>query len=323
MPAHFESGVLTDNQPAWHGAGVVVPDEALTKERVFELVPLLASDVIRVPLYGAMEHDGEMIVVDADQYSANVRVLDKAVLGVMGNRYTVCQNEELFDFAESIVDTGGALWKTAGTLKDGKITWGLLQLPGDISIAGVSEERLVPYLMVTNSFDGTSGVQAVVCWTRVVCSNTLAMALREAPRRFSIRHTESLKGRLLEAKQALGVVYAQGKVWEELGATLIKEKLSQRQMSALIAKLLPMTPESVDSKRIRDNIEERRLGMLDTYMLAPNLEAIRGTKWGALNAVVEFEQHHLYQDRDPQRKLQAVTLDSPKYSGRALELLTA
>lgn len=343
MPDYFESGVLTDNEPAWHGAGIVVEDEVLTRERVFELLPLLASPVIKVPLYAAhLDETGNAHVVDTNGHHALVREADHKMLSVVQGRYTICQNDELFDFAEAIVaesaelgnaaeemwlpesarDAGPAVWKTAGTLKDGKVVWGMLRLPGDIEIAGVPGERVVPYLSVRNTFDRSAGVSAAVHWTRIVCANTLGAAFNEAPRSFSIRHTESLKGRLLEARKALGMTYTYGHALADLGAELMRVDVSPRQFKRYLRDLIPLTVEAVESKKVRDNLMGLRDGLFHVYDTSANLQNIKGTAWGAYQATVEWEQHHRYPERTPDQRLKAM-FDGSEYAPRALELLTA
>jgi phage/plasmid-like protein (TIGR03299 family) len=323
MPGYFENGVFTDNLPAWHRAGIVVDDEALTKERVFELVPELASEVVQVPLYGMLEHQGEMFVIEAGSHFANVRTLDHKNLGVVGDRYVLVQNDPLFSLAEDIVDQGGAIWKTAGTIKGGSLVWGLLQLPDEIEIGGVSSERMTPYLMVTNSFDGSTGVQIVICWTRVVCWNTWQIAMNEAPRRFSLRHTESVNGRLLEAKEALGIAYKQGEVLQKVGDELIRMPYSQKELDRFLRELVPMPPEALDKTAVRDRVRETREAISTLYAASPNLQGdAAGTRWAALQAVIEFEQHYLYASRKADAQLKATTLDNPRYAGKALALLT-
>lgn len=342
MPDYFESGILTDNEPAWHGAGIVVEDEVLTKQRVFEELPLLASPVVKVPLYAAhVDSTGAAHVVNTNGHHALVREADSKMLSVVQGRYTICQNDELFDFAEAIVaesaqlgdaddvwmpesarEGGPAIWKTAGTLKDGKVTWGMLRLPGDIAIAGIPGERLVPFLSVRNTFDRSGGVAAAVHWTRIVCANTLGMAFGEAPRSFSIRHTESLKGRLMQARQALGMTYTYGKALEDLGAEMLRVDVTPRQFRRYLRDLMPLTLEAVESKKVRENIMGLREGLFHVYDQAPNLQEIKGTAWGAYQATIEFEQHVRYPERTPDQRLKAM-FDGSEYGPRALELLTA
>jgi len=325
MPDYFESGVFADNEPAWHGAGVVVEDTVLTKERVFELVPELGSEVVKAPIFAAYdtEQPEGVVALETSQWFANVRALDRKVLGVVGGRYRICQNRELFQFAEDIVDTGGALWKTAGTIKGGGVVWGLLELPDSIHVGGADEEIVVPFLMVTNSFDYTCAVTAVVCWTRVVCWNTWTMALRQAPRKFAMRHTESLEGRLRDAREALTVTYKQGDLLQELGDQLIAESFTDQAFEKFLAELMPYPKNIDDRPKLKANIDERREELLLTRNVAPNLQNVKGTKWGALNAVLEYEQHVAHPEWTPERRLQQIALDESSLGPKALKLLQA
>lgn len=353
MADYFETGILTDNEPAWHGAGIVKPEAVLTKAQVFEELPLLASHVIKVPLYAAhVDEAGSAHVVDTNGHFGLVREADSKLLGVAQTGYTIVQNDELFDFAESIIGqsaelstalddaslwgldpeaplphvmteaSGPAVWKTAGTLRDGRQVWGMLRLPGDITIKGISEELYVPFMSVSNTFDRSGGVRAAVHWTRVVCANTLGAAFAEAPRSWSIRHTKSVKGRLAEARTALGIAYTYGEHLAELSAELLDLQVTDHHFTRFSRELLPMTPEALDSPKVRENIMGLRDGLYHVWDTAENLANVKNTAYGAYQAVVEWEQHDRFPDRNPDQRLKAL-FEGYEYAPRALELLTA
>lgn len=316
MPAYFESGVFTDNEPAWHGAGVVIPDEYLTKERVFELVPMLASPVVKGTIWATWEtgNDADPVgVADAsgengeDRFFACIRQADGRMLGAgLGKGYEIVQNDELFTFAEQIVEEGG-VWKTAGTLKDGSVVWGMLQIPEAAKIAGEDYQR---NLFVTNSFDGSTGIRVGTNATRIVCANTLAIAERESKRTHSVRHTKNARVMLAEAKAALKLAYDHAEHVAALAEQLAAVKVNAKARRDLVARLVPYTPESEASDVVRRNIDDRRSDMLHVVDCSPNLDALRGTAWGAVHGINEWEQHYAYRGRTAEQKLRAVALDN-------------
>ena len=191
-------------QPAWHGLGTVL-DVAVTTSEMLVLAILSYWDVRQEPIdLPGRYHGGD--------YFANVRTNpfdgETDVLGIVGARYKVFQNEELFSFGDNILD-GGGTWETAGSIKNGTVVFGALSLNREITVNGETTDN---YLLVSTSHDGSHPIQASVTPIRVVCNNTLTFAIgkggRKAKQSFRIRHTQTTEGRVAEARQALGVAHA-------------------------------------------------------------------------------------------------------------------
>ena len=171
MPAEVESMFSAVETP-WHRIGKVTEDaltsaEAITEAELDWEVELRGLYTDEVFLGG---HKKIMEVPDA---FATVRNSDNKVLGVVGNRYTPIQNIECFDFLDTVLDDSSARYETAGSLYGGKIVWMLVNLGKDIV---VGEDRTVPYLLLTNSHDGSTAIKGMTTPIRVVCANTLSLA---------------------------------------------------------------------------------------------------------------------------------------------------
>ena len=132
-------------------------------------------------------------------YRANVRSTDDAVLGVVSDRYRIVQNEEAFQFTDDLLGEG-VTYETAGSLQGGKKVWMLARLPRKYLIAG---DQVEPYLVIFNSHDGSSGVKVAMTPIRVVCQNTLNLALNTAKRSWTARHTENVLLRVQDARETL------------------------------------------------------------------------------------------------------------------------
>ena len=93
----------------------------------------------------------------------------------------------------------GVRFETAGSLQEGKSVWLLAHLPHEYIISG---ERISPYLVFSNTHDGSGAVKAAITPIRVVCNNTLNLALSKAKRSWSMIHTGDIKDgtTLLERK---------------------------------------------------------------------------------------------------------------------------
>lgn len=337
MPAEFESGVFTDNEPAWHGLGLVVPDTALTAAEVLLLVPELAAEVVQAPL-AAILPDGRTITIP--NYLANVRMTaTPASVGVVQGRYHILQSVDAFTFMDDLVDSGEAKYKTAGTLKGGAVQWMLMEIPGEVELAGMSSERVNRYIFLSNSHDGSSRVTVAATDVRIVCQNTLSLALSTSPRKFQAKHTKSLDGRMQEARKALQVSFTYTEALSDLADKLLHTTWDEGKFNAFLNSLVPLADAGDDPNPTSTNKETRRTTVRDTivnlYRFSPNLKPVRDTAWAALNAVIEYNDHHMTRKNTqtsskeenrfeallspaanslPQR---ALTLLAPEYAGKA------
>ena len=188
MAANVETMMYVREKP-WHGLGVEV-SEAPNSEDALRFAGLDWN----VRQENVFNSRGGII----KGFKANVRDSDDSVLGVVGDRYKVVQNRDAFKFTDGLIG-GDVRYETAGSLRDGKQIWLLAKLP-EQQIAGDAVE---PYLCFTNAHDGSSGVRVCMTPVRVVCNNTLNVALATAKRTWSMRHTENVHERLNEARDCL------------------------------------------------------------------------------------------------------------------------
>lgn len=288
----FEAGVFANNEPAWHNLGIVVPDPTLTAAQVLELVPELASEVDRRPLYFKDARTGEYR--ELPNHGVTVRQLDEKPFAPVGRQYRVFQNRDAFDGMDAILDEGAQI-VTAGTLKGGALVWMLAKLPGGLNVAGLPSEEIDCYLLCSNSHDGSSAIDYAISPLRVVCRNSLRFALDRTPLRWKVRHTSSAKGRVIEARKALGISF---RYIEEFGRAvepLVEAKWDEAEFDLFLRSLVPDAPkdaEGVTRDRAQNNVAEIRGEIIGLARRSPNLEAIRGTAWAAVNAVAEWNDHY-------------------------------
>ena len=189
MPANVEI-MFSVRETPWHGLGRIVMDAPASREALE-----LAGLDWQVESRNIYSGTGAMI----PGYRANVRSTDDAVLGVVSDRYRIVQNEEAFQFTDDLLGEG-VTYETAGSLQGGKKVWMLARLPRKYLIAG---DQVVPYLVIFNSHDGSSGVKVAMTPIRVVCQNTLNLALNTAKRSWTARHTENVLLRVQDARETL------------------------------------------------------------------------------------------------------------------------
>lgn len=275
MAANVESMFYVRETP-WHGLGTRV-NEALNSEEALTAAGL-DWNVIQEPIYTETE---ELI----EGYKANVRDTDRQVLGVVTDRYKIVQNQEAFAFTDELLGEG-VRYETAGSLQGGRKVWLLAHLPHEYIISG---ERISPYLVFFNSHDGSGAIKAAITPIRVVCQNTLNLALSTAKRSWSMIHTGDIKGKMQEAKDTL---FMAEKYMDNLGKefeTLRKKKLTDQQVLDYIEILLPLeedsTPQQIKNmKRLREDMKMR-------YFDAPDLKDVGKNAYAFVNAVSDFATH--------------------------------
>lgn len=263
----------------WHGLGTSV-EELLTAK---EMKTAAGLDWVVEPK--PMTVQGTNIVVP--NKVANVRNTDSAVLGVVGSRYKVIQNDEMFSFADHLLDAG-AQFETAGSLRGGEVVFAAMEIPSEhIEIKG-DNGQTKSYLVLANGHNGLFPFRALVTPVRVVCMNTLNAALGSAKTSFTIRHTAKIEGKIAEAKRALGITH---KVMDEfrVGAeNLILKKMTEKDAIRVITAVFPL---SEDEKKDKKVFSDRAAQTIAIWKNAENLEGVRETAWGVWNAVGEYLDH--------------------------------
>lgn len=274
MATNVETMFSVREKP-WHGLGTIV-SEAPCSEEALSLAGLdwkvLQSDIYSS--YGKIEG-----------YKANIRSSDGQVLGVVSDRYKVIQNTEAFAFTDELLGAG-VRYETAGSLQGGRKVWLLATLPKEYIIAG---ERISPYLVFSNTHDGSGAIRVAITPIRVCCNNTLNLALETAQRSFSIIHTGDFKGKVQEAKQTL---FMADHYMEKLGyefERLRKQKISDAQVKEYVELLLPI--EKNASILAAKNTKKLREDMRARYYDAPDLKDVGNNAFKFINAVSDFATH--------------------------------
>lgn len=275
MAANVETMFYTRTAP-WHGLGTRVL-EAPTSSVALSLAGL-DWRVIQKPV---LTEDGLFI----SGFKANVRDRDNQVLGVVSDRYKVVQNEDAFAFTDELLGEG-VTYETAGSLQNGRRTWILAKLPQRYIISG---DEIDPYLVFMNSHDGTGAIKAAMTPIRVVCQNTLNLALSTARRSWSTIHTGDIHGKLQDARNTLlyadRYMAALGKTIEELS----RQKLSDRQVLEYIDALFPL-PEDASEAR-KKNLGKLKEDLKLRYFDAPDLQHVGKNAYRFVNAVSDFATH--------------------------------
>lgn len=310
MAANVESMFYTRTKP-WHGLGVQVQEAPESK------------DALRLAGLDWKVYQREVYTdsgIRIDGYRANVRNTDNRVLGVVTERYKIVQNEEAFAFTDALLGKG-VRYETAGSLQDGRKVWLLARLPKEYIISG---EQISPYLVFSNSHDGSAAVRVAVTPIRVVCNNTLNLALSTAKRSWAMVHTGNIKGKIHEAQETLLMAETYmnklGKEFEMLKC----QKLSDRQIKEYIELLLPL--EKTTSLVTAKNVKKLRDDLRARYYDAPDLQDVGGNNaYRFINAVSDFATHNepLRRTTNYKENLFMRTMDGNPMIDRAYQIVKA
>lgn len=273
MSANVETMFYTREKP-WHGLGTRV-ETAPTSREALELAGLNWT-IDGLPIYDAQGRE-------IKGYTANTRSSDGSVLGIVGSRYTIVQNAEAFDFTDSLVGEG-ITYETAGSLRGGRQIWLLGKMP-ERYIVG---DKFEPYICFTNTHDGTGAVRACMTPVRVVCNNTLNIALSGAKRAWSTPHRGNVQAKLEEARQTLMLADQYLTRLDEEADRLANQPLSEEKAHDIIVTMFALPKDATDrQKRTAENAQNE----IVACMLRPDVAQFLGTRWGFINAVSDFVGH--------------------------------
>ena len=275
MSANVESMFYTREKP-WHGLGTMVQEAPASEEAL--VLAGLDWNVIQQPIQTS---EGIMI----SGFQANIRETDKKVLGVVTSRYKVVQNTNAFAFTDELLGEG-VTYETAGSLQGGRRIWLLAKLPQRYIISG---DELETYSVFMNAHDGAGGIKAAVTPIRVVCQNTLNLALTTAKRSWSANHTGNIEGKMEDARAAL--LYA-GKYMAELGKaidTLSRIKITDQQVYEYIDALFPLLEDPTEQQQ--KNLMRMKEDLKIRYFDAPDLKSVGYNGWRFVNSVSDFATH--------------------------------
>lgn len=282
MPDYIESqngeaAFVSLREPAWHGLGTVI-DEPVDTMEMLRLGHLhdwnVRVEEVEVPAGYFAAKPQYRTVRNSPWVPGNIDIL-----GYVGSRYKVFQNEELFAFGDNLLD--GGQWETGGSIKDGTQVFGSLRLNRSGSIGGDQVEN---YLLVSTSHDGSTSIQASVTPVRVVCANTLAIALGGAKQTFKVRHTQSMQGRVQAAREALALTDVYLDAWDKAMYALIEKDVTNIQFERLIEGIY--APKE-DAGKAAVTRYEKKHDILWDYWTADANSNLFGTGFGAYNALNE------------------------------------
>lgn len=277
MAANVETMMYVRQVP-WHGLGTMVT-EAPTSADALHLAGLDWT-VDQTPVYTDAG-------IEIPGYKANRRSSDNSILGIVSDRYRIVQNTEAFEFTDAIVgetENGVVKYETAGSLNGGKKIWLLAKMPTQ----KILDDDVEPYMCFSNTHDGSGAIRICMTPIRVVCANTLSMALNTAKRQWSTKHMGDMQSKLEEAKLCLQLADKYMRGLDEEADRLVNATLYREQIDEILNELFPVEDDA--SERKKRNVQAMKDDFYVAYFM-PDILKFGESAYRAVNAMSDVVTH--------------------------------
>ena len=297
MAHNIETMAWTGDKP-WHGLGIeVAPD--LTPEEMLKAAQLEGT-VTKRPAYTLTDpqwHE-DVGVMQADGHHFITRDSDNRILSHCGDDYIPIQNEDIFKFFKKFTQAGHMTMDTAGSLRDGAEIWGLAKIAADFKLAGGDEVK--GYLLINQPHVAGKAMTIKFTPIRVVCNNTLTMALADGGAAFRMPHIKEFDTSVQSAaEEALGLSERRVKEFQEQAEFLASKQFKSESLMNYIAELyqpsilVEKAKAANDDFIIQEHFNKTSELVLSSVDLSPgaSMKSAKGTWWGALNGATYVEDH--------------------------------
>ena len=297
MAHNIETMAWTGDKP-WHGLGIeVAPD--LTPEEMLKAAQLEWT-VTKRPAYTLTDpqwHE-DVGVMQADGHHFITRDSDNRILSHCGDDYIPIQNEDIFKFFKKFPQAGHMTMDTAGSLRDGAEIWGLAKIAADFKLAGGDEVK--GYLLINQPHVAGKAMTIKFTPIRVVCNNTLTMALADGGAAFRMPHIKEFDTSVQSAaEEALGLSERRVKEFQEQAEFLASKQFKSESLMNYIAELyqpsilVEKAKAANDDFIIQEHFNKTSELVLSSVDLSPgaSMKSAKGTWWGALNGATYVEDH--------------------------------
>ena len=283
----------------WHGLGqeltVNAPIETWVQQAGMEWK--IKRGVVRYAT--ARGDDLESIgLMDLPDQHVLFRSDTKKPLGVVSSKYQVVQPSEVLEFFRDLTEANGYALNTAGTLFDGRKFWALASIGESACVVG--DDKVEGFLLLSSSCDGTLATTARFTTVRVVCNNTLGMALKGAAKHeVIVRHSTAFDAE--EAKKNLGLARDGFGAFLKASRQLAAKSVSKTAAADFVEKLLRDTKMITAQDISKSTPYTRILELFNTSAMGGTLISAEGTAWGMVNAVTEYVDHYAKASNDSNR----------------------
>jgi len=298
--AHMVETMAYAGQTPWHGLGTKVEHDMTPEEML--IAAQLNWTVSKRPLYtpsapnvwNIIDPTGEALFFHLPDDHVLMRDSDNTRLSVCGNDYIPFQNAEVMQFFKKFTDAGNMSIETAGSLRDGKDIWCLAKLDNNFVLPG--DDQVGGYLLLNNSHQVGKAMTIMLTPIRVVCNNTLTLALKQGGNKFRVLHIQMFDEQVqAAAEEALGLSNSGLQVFQEQAEFLSKVTAKDQFVDRYVAQLFQpnLLASNDDVAFTRDEFKRTALAVREAIEVSPGADAksAKGTWWGALNGVTYVLDH--------------------------------
>lgn len=225
----------------------------------------------------------------------------KEPLSVVSNRYHVVQPNEVLSFYKDLTEVGGFELETAGVLKGGQKLWALARTGQSVSLKGRDEVN--GYLLLATACDGTLATTAQFTSVRVVCNNTLAIALGDSTGAIKVPHRSQFDAQAV--KRQLGIAISSWDAFMVRMKALSERKVKPETAEAFFRRVLTYPASSAPGNSSTATNDRAIKAVHELFCgrgKGSGLPSASGTAWGMLNAVTEYIDHERRARSDDHRK---------------------
>lgn len=282
--AHEVQTMAYVQEAPWHGLGNQLPTNQPIE--VWQRQAGMDWRINEAPvLFNVSDEGGLHVKANADS-KVLFRSDNHAPLSVVSKRYKVVQPHDVLEFYRDLVSAGGFELETAGVLKEGKKLWALAKTGQETILRG--GDKVKAYLLLATSCDGTLCTTAQFTSVRVVCNNTLQLAVGNSAGAVKVPHSTTFDPQ--QVKQELGLGLSS---WEQFVADmklLASRPIHKFEAMNLLVEVLG-NPEMPLAQQPNQKGLQNVYGLYSGKGMGADLASSQGTAWGLLNAVTEYVDH--------------------------------
>lgn len=292
--AHLLQSMAYVGQPPWHELGNQLPPNQPIN--VWAQRAGMDWSICETPVRYLTERTGSLgEIKTVDDQKVLYRSDTKAALSVVGSRYQVVQPKTVLEFYRDLIEVSGFELETAGVLKGGRKFWALAKTGKSATLRG--NDVVHGYILLASSCDGTLATVATPTTVRVVCNNTLAVALNGANHAVKVPHSTSFDAQAV--KHRLGIAVSQWDGFMYRMKMLAERKVKSHESLNFFLKVLclPQGHEQHGEALVGEGnlVNERGLktvqALYEGQGMGAEMASAKGTAWGMLNAVTQYVDH--------------------------------
>lgn len=283
--AHLVESMAYVNQTPWHGLGNQLPKKQSIE--VWAQQAGMAFEIKESPVRFMTESAGSLgAIMTFPEQKVLYRSDTKAALSVVSNKYQVVQPREILEFYRDLTEVSGFELETAGVLKAGRKVWALAKTNQTATLKG--NDVVNAYLLLATACDGSLATTAQFTSIRVVCNNTLAVALTNSSNAVKVPHNTSFDAQAV--KRQLGISVASWDAFMYRMKTLTERKVKSHEAMNYFLRVFTdpsTTATGLSNERAMKKVQE----LYDGRGKGAELASSKDTAFGLLNSVTEYVDH--------------------------------